>query len=71
MKNAFILAGLIAGVFAVQQNFVPEEATIEGTHAALSSGRFTCVQVVRAYLNRIENYDHRGPALNSIIAINP
>jgi Asp-tRNA(Asn)/Glu-tRNA(Gln) amidotransferase A subunit family amidase len=71
MKNAFVLAWLITGALAVQQNFVPEEATIRGTHAALSAGQFTCVQVVRAYLNRIEAYDHRGPVLNSIITINP
>jgi Asp-tRNA(Asn)/Glu-tRNA(Gln) amidotransferase A subunit family amidase len=71
MKNAFVLVVLIAGGFAAQQNFVPEEATIAGTEAALSAGRITCVQVVRAYLNRIQTYDHRGPAVNSIITINP
>ena len=30
-----------------------------------------CVQVIQSYLNRIEAYDHRGPALNSIITVNP
>ena len=30
----------------------------------------TCVQVVRAYLRRIETYDDRGPALNAVISIN-
>ena len=71
MKNAFVLAWLLGGGLALQQNFVPEEATIKGIHAALSAGQLTCVQAVRAYLNRIEAYDDRGPALNAIITINP
>src|SRR5215475_11414666 len=71
MKNALVVALLITGTLAAQQNFVPEEATIRDIHAALSSSQITCVQIVRAYLNRIEAYDHRGPALNSIITINP
>ncbi len=69
--SAFVLALLITGAPAAQQNFVPEEATIREAQAALSTGQLTCVQVVRAYLNRIEAYDHQGPKLNSIITINP
>jgi Amidase len=71
VRSAFVLALLITGVPAAQQNFVPEEATIRETQAALFTGQLTCVQVVRAYLNRIEAYDHQGPKLNSIITINP
>jgi amidase len=51
-------------------NFVPEEATISGIHAALAAGHTTCVGVVQAYLRRIDAYDDRGPALNAIITIN-
>ena len=51
--------------------FVPEEATISGVHAALAAGNVTCVQVVQAYLRRIEAYDDRGPALNAVISMNP
>ena len=51
--------------------FVPEEATISGIRAALVSRDVTCVQVVQAYLRRIEAYDDRGPSLNAIISINP
>src|SRR5437870_8436063 len=65
------VALLSAGALAAQQNFVPEEATIRNTQAAFASGRATCVQMAQAYLNRIEAYDHKGPALNSIITINP
>jgi amidase len=52
-------------------SFVPEEATVSDIHASLAAGRITCVQVVQAYLRRINAYDDRGPALNAIITINP
>src|SRR3989441_11642171 len=74
MKNAvvwFALGLIMTGMLAAQQNFVPEEATISATHAAFAAGKITCVELVRAYLNRIEAYDHRGAALNAIITINP
>ena len=74
MKNTLVLLAfswLMTGMLPAQQEFRPEEATITGTHQALAAGKITCVQLVRGYLNRIEAYDHRGPALNSIITINP
>lgn len=51
---------------------VPEilEATIEGIHSAYRSGQLTSRQLVQMYLDRIEAYDRRGPAINSIITIN-
>jgi amidase len=51
--------------------FVPEEATVSSIQAALLAREVTCVQVVQAYLDRIEAYDHKGPALNAIITVNP
>src|SRR5947208_16270255 len=74
MKQAFMLVALallVAGRLAAQQDFAPEEATISAAHAAFAAGKTTCVQLVRAYLNRIQAYDHRGAALNAIININP
>src|SRR5438552_1145163 len=74
MKQAFMLVALallVAVRLAAQQDFAPEEATISAAHAAFAAGKTTCVQLVRAYLNRIEAYDHRGAALNSIITLNP
>ncbi len=47
------------------------EATIPELQAALSDGRLTSIALVDAYLARIEAYDDAGPALNTIIAINP
>jgi Asp-tRNA(Asn)/Glu-tRNA(Gln) amidotransferase A subunit family amidase len=59
---------MTSGVSA--QNFAIEEATIVGVRQALQAGAVTCRQIVQAYLDRIAAYDHQGPALNSILALN-
>lgn len=48
-----------------------EETTIARVHAAMKSGRLTCVALVDYYLQRIEANDKRGPALNAITVVNP
>ena len=47
------------------------ETTIADVQAAYRSGQLTCRQLVQSYLDRIENYDRQGPAINAIITINP
>ena len=47
------------------------EATIDGIHAELRSGRLSCAQLVQAYLNRIDAYDQSGPTLNAIQNVHP
>lgn len=51
--------------------FDPTETTIADVHAAMRAGTLTCRELVSAYLRRIEAYDKNGPALNSIIVVNP
>lgn len=51
--------------------FAVEEASIAALHEALLSQRTTCVAIVEAYLARIAAYDHKGPALAAILALNP
>lgn len=51
--------------------FEVEEATIAQVHEAMKAGRLTCRELVGAYLKRIEAYDKNGPALNSIVVVNP
>jgi amidase len=51
--------------------FEVEEATIANVHDAMKAGRLTCVALVGLYLKRIEAYDKNGPAINSIVLINP
>jgi amidase len=48
-----------------------QEATIADIHAALAARELTCRQLVQGYIDRIEAYDKKGPALNAIIMINP
>ena len=52
-------------------DFQVEEATIGGIHAAYRAGSLTCRQLVETYLARIDGYDKSGPALNSIVTLNP
>jgi amidase len=47
------------------------EATITDLQTAMAAGRVTSVGLVDAYVARINAYDHRGPALNAIIRLNP
>ena len=47
------------------------ETTIDQVHAAYRSGELTCRQLVQMYLDRIDAYDKKGPALNAIISVNP
>ena len=48
-----------------------EEATIASIHEAMESGELTARQLVERYLERIEAYDKKGPALNAVILVNP
>jgi Asp-tRNA(Asn)/Glu-tRNA(Gln) amidotransferase A subunit family amidase len=48
-----------------------QEATIADIHAALKARQITCRQLVQMYLDRIEAYDKKGPALNAIVMVNP
>ncbi|MFC6614323.1 amidase [Halopenitus salinus] len=52
-------------------SFDLQEATIADVHAAYEADELTCVELVDAYLDRIEAYDENGPALNAIINVNP
>ena len=47
------------------------ETTIADIHSAMFARRLTCHQLVQAYLDRIAAYDKQGPAINSIVQMNP
>src|SRR5271154_4045162 len=53
------------------KSFEWEEATIGGLQMAMKSGKETSVSLVRKYLRRIGQVDRSGPAINSIIELNP
>ncbi len=54
-----------------QEAFRLEEATIDSIHRAFASGALTCEKLTRAYLDRIEAYNLKGPALHAILTVNP
>ena len=75
MKAA--LAGLVVAATATgcatpgaMSSFKLEEATVASVHSAYASGTLTCTQLTRAYLDRIEAYNLKGPALRAIIMVN-
>jgi amidase len=47
------------------------EASLQELQTAVSSGKLTSLQLVNAYLARIQAIDLTGPRLRSIIALNP
>ena len=50
--------------------FRVDETTIAQIHTALKGGTLTCRALVQTYLRRIDAYDKRGPAINTIVQIN-
>ncbi len=74
MSFGIFALALLAGASLGAQTGAPfevEEATIGQVHEAMRDGRLTCRGLVDAYLRRINAYDKNGPAINSIVTINP
>src|SRR5437870_5211565 len=51
--------------------FELDEVTIADLQAGMSSGKFSSRAITEKYLARIEEIDRRGPAVNSVLEINP
>ena len=66
--RSLLAAPVDAGAFDV---FRYDEATIADIHAAFKAKTLTCRALVQMYLDRIEAYDKKGPALNAIVVTNP
>jgi amidase len=48
-----------------------DTATVAELNAAFDAGTLTSEKLVRLCLARIRAYDHRGPSLNAVLAVNP
>lgn len=48
-----------------------EEMTIQQLQKGYAEKKFTVTEIVQTYINRINEIDRNGPALNSIIIVNP
>ena len=69
-----ILSGLATGCDApdaVRSDFDVAEQSVRELGAAMADGAVTAVDLVAAYLDRIEAFDRQGPAINAMITINP
>jgi amidase len=56
---------------SVQLPFTLEEATIADLHARMVNGEISAHTLVQQYLDRIAAIDKSGPAINSVIEVNP
>lgn len=56
---------------APPKDFELDELTISELQDGMRSGKFTSRSLVRKYLDRIGEIDKNGPAVNSVIEINP
>ncbi len=48
-----------------------EEMTIVQLQGAMSSGKLSALELVNLYIQRIDQLDHRGPRVNSVVEVNP
>jgi amidase len=51
--------------------FELDETTIADLQSGMSSGKYTAHSLARKYLDRIDDIDKHGPAINSVIELNP
>src|SRR5687767_13410982 len=85
-RREFLEASAVSGVLAITKpasllgsprdvappkDFELDELTISDLQDGLKSGKFTARSLVRKYLDRIDEVDKNGPAINSVIEINP
>jgi amidase len=73
MHPALGAGRVIAGAppAAEPKAFELEEVTIDELQSGMKSGKFTARSITEQYLQRIQEVDKQGPALNSVIEINP
>src|SRR5579859_5531930 len=86
-RRRFLQAGLLGGAAAVTgpafagdnpspaaprvKPFELDEVTLTDLQDGLKSGKHTARSLVEKYLARIDEIDKQGPALNSVIEVNP
>src|SRR3954453_7199327 len=76
MRRLLIAVALCAGAAAAAQSPAPqrfdlEETTIAALQQRMQSGQETSRSIVDKYLARIDTLDRSGPALHSVLEVNP
>jgi amidase len=63
--------GIASAASGKVKRFELDEITIAGLQRAMSRGKLTARSITRKFLARIEAIDRQGPALRSVIEVNP
>lgn len=73
MKRALVACLLLPACAPPSEDadFEVAEASIVELQDAMLEGRVTSAQLVDLYLARVRAYDRAGPALNTIVRLNP
>ncbi|HEY1961208.1 MAG TPA: amidase family protein, partial [Rhizomicrobium sp.] len=71
MRAILVAVVLFAAGDAPAMTYDPSEKDIATLQGEMASGKLTSEALVKAYIARIDNIDRSGPALHSVIAINP
>jgi amidase len=61
----------IALVYAEPKSIDLDSSTVEDLNVAFDAGTLTSEKLVQMCLARIQAYDHQGPGLNAVMALNP
>src|ERR1700682_6332970 len=72
-QKLIVILTLSAAACAAQRkerSFQVVETNIDEIHADYKASQLTAHQLVQMYLDRIQAYDQRGPAVNCVITIN-
>jgi amidase len=69
--GAAVLAAAVSAQAPARPAFDLEEATIADLQQRMQSGQDTARSIAEKYLARIESIDRQGPALHSVIEVNP
>jgi len=57
--------------FTQPKSFELDEVTIADLQSGMASGKYSSHSITEKYLQRIEEIDKQGPAINSVIEVNP
>jgi amidase len=60
-----------SGLSIAPKSFELEETTLQQIQHSLEKGKYSSVKLAKIYLERIQEIDKRGPALNSVLELNP
>ncbi len=71
LKNSLVASALGFVSILSAATFKLETAGVPEIHAAVDAGALTYEKLVSLYLARIKAYDDAGPALNTVITLNP